>query len=86
MTAKAYDALRVAAGELGYSRWNDPEEGTKYGRWYAETHGQYFGATGVPFCAMGVSWALAQVGIEPPGGAFAYVPAGINAARAALIP
>lgn len=88
MTAKAYDALRVAAGEIGYSRWNDPETGTKYGRWYAEGHGAYFGATGVPFCAMGVSWALAQVGIEPPGGAFAYVPAGINAARAAgrLVP
>lgn len=81
MTAKAYDVLRVAAGEIGYNRFNDPEEGTKYGRWYAQTHGQYFGSSGVPFCAMGVSWALDQVGMTPPGGAFAYVPAGINAAR-----
>lgn len=81
MTASALDLLRVAAGEIGYSRWDDPEEGTKYGRWYAQTHGQYFGASGVPFCAMGVSWALDQVGMTPPGGAFAYVPAGINAAR-----
>lgn len=81
MAATALDALRVAAGEIGYSRWNDPEEGTKYGRWYAEDHGAGFGASGVPFCAMGVSWVLDKVGVEPPGGAFAYVPAGINAAR-----
>ena len=81
MAASAYDVLRVAAGEIGYSRWDDPEEGTKYGRWYAEKHGSYFGSSGVPFCAMGVSWALNQVGMTPPGGAFAYVPAGINAAR-----
>lgn len=80
--ATALDVLRIAAGEIGYSRWDDPEEGTKYGRWYAEKHGQYFGSSGVPFCAMGVSWVLDQAGIEPPGGAFAYVPAGINAARA----
>lgn len=79
--ATALDVLRIAAGEIGYSRWDDPEEGTKYGRWYAETHGQYFGSSGVPFCAMGASWVLDQAGIEPPGGAFAYVPAGINNAR-----
>lgn len=78
----ALDVLRIAAGEIGYSRWDDPEEGTKYGRWYAEKHGKYFGSSGVPFCAMGASWVLHQAGIEPPGGAFAYVPAGINAARA----
>jgi peptidoglycan hydrolase-like protein with peptidoglycan-binding domain len=78
----ALDVLRIAAGEIGYSRWDDPEEGTKYGRWYAEKHGSYFGSSGVPFCAMGASWVLDQAGITPPGGAFAYVPAGINAARA----
>lgn len=78
----ALDVLRIAAGEIGYSRWNDSEEGTKYGRWYAEKHGPYFGSSGVPFCAMGVSWVLDQAGITPPGGAFAYVPAGINAASA----
>lgn len=82
MATTALDVLRIAAGEIGYSRWDDPEEGTKYGRWYAEKHGAYFGSSGVPFCAMGASWVLDQAGIEPPGGAFAYVPAGINAARA----
>lgn len=81
--ATAQDALRVAAGEIGYSRWNDPEQGTKYGRWYAEQTGEpYFGYNGVPFCAMFTSWVLAQVGVTPPGGLFAYVPSGINAARA----
>ena len=79
--ATAQQVLVVAAGELGYSRWDDDAEGTKYGRWYAQSHGAYFGASGVPYCAMFVSWVLAQWGMEPPGGAFAYVPAGISAAR-----
>lgn len=81
--ATASQVLAVAARELGYSRWDDPEDGTRYGRWYAQAHGAYFGASGVPYCAMFVSWVLAQAGATPPGGAFAYVPAGINAARAA---
>ena len=80
--ATAQQVLATAAGELGYTRWDDPEEGSKYGRWYAQDHGPYFGASGVPFCAMFASWVLAQWGIAPPGGAFAYVPAGISAARA----
>lgn len=47
------NVLQVAAKELGYSRWNDPKNGTKYGRWYAElTHSPYFGSNGVPYCAM----------------------------------
>lgn len=37
--ATANDVLRIAAGELGYSRWTDPQPGTKYGRWYAQAHG-----------------------------------------------
>lgn len=54
--------LDVARGELGYDRFADPEQGTKYGRWYAEDHGSYFGSTGVPFCAMFTSWCFAQAG------------------------
>ena len=65
-TAKAL--LQVAAKEIGYSRYNDPEQGTKYGRWYAKlTNSPYFGTTGVPFCAMFVSWCLAQLGISCTG-------------------
>lgn len=78
------DALRVAAAELGYCRFDDPQEGTKFGRWYAQQTGaSYFGASGVPFCAMGASWVLDQIGMTPPGGIFAYVPTGINQARSA---
>lgn len=54
--------LDVARGELGYDRFADPEQGTKYGRWYAQDHGSYFGTTGVPFCAMFTSWCFAQAG------------------------
>ncbi|QWW20121.1 CHAP domain-containing protein [Schaalia sp. 19OD2882] len=81
MMATARQVLAIATGELGYNRYDDPAEGTKYGRWYAQTHGSYFGASGVPFCAMGVSWTLSRAGMTPPGGHFAYVPAGIAAAR-----
>lgn len=58
------DILNVAASEVGYSRWDDPSEGTKYGRWYAGYKGSYFGASGVPYCDMFVSWVLFQAGIN----------------------
>lgn len=65
--ATASDVLRIAAGEIGYTRWDDPQSGTKYGRWYAQDHGSYFGTNGVPFCAMFVSWVFAQAGQSMPG-------------------
>lgn len=74
----AINALRVAAGELGYSRWNDPLAGSKYGRDYATRHGAAFGVSGVPYCAMFVTWVLRAAGVEYPGGDFAYCPYGIN--------
>ena len=84
----ATDVLRIAAAEIGYSRWDDPEAGSKYGRDYAARHGAYYGSSGVPYCAMFVTWVLRQVGMTPVGGDFAYVPYGINAASTAgrLIP
>lgn len=64
----AADLLRVAEGEVGYSRWNDPLPGTKYGRWYAQVTGSpYFGESGVPYCAMYVSWCLATAGVQCEG-------------------
>lgn len=81
--ATASQVLAIAASQIGYSRWDDPEEGTKYGRWYAASHGAYFGSSGVPFCAMGVSWTLDQAGMALPGGHVAYVPYAINNAKAA---
>lgn len=63
--ATSSDVLKIAANEVGYSRWNDPLPGTKYGRWYAElTNSSYFGTSGVPFCAMFVSWVLNKAGVK----------------------
>ena len=51
------NVLNYARGEIGYSRWSDPEEGTKYGRWYANMSGEaWCAANGIPYCAMFVSW------------------------------
>ena len=87
MANTARDVLRIAAGEVGYSRWNDPQTGTKYGRWYAQKTGDsYYGANGVPYCAMFVSWVFDQAGATCPGLPGAYCPwierDGKNAGRA----
>ena len=81
--ATASQVINIAAKELGYSRWKDPQAGTKYGRWYAgKTGSPYFGQSGVPYCAIFVSWVLSQAGMIPPGGVFAYCPTGLaNASR-----
>lgn len=75
----ATDILRIAAGEVGYSRWDDPEAGTKYGRDYATRHGAYFGTSGVPFCDMFCTWVLRRGGATDFDSA--YVPGRIAAAR-----
>lgn len=60
--ATSKECLSRASRELGYCRWDDPQAGTKYGRWYAElTKSPYFGTSGVPFCAMGVSYIMDAV-------------------------
>lgn len=59
--ATANDILRRSAAELGYCRWDDPESGTKYGRWYADLTGNpYYGQNGVPFCATYASYIFDQ--------------------------
>lgn len=61
----ASQVLATAAGEIGYCRWDDPEAGTKYGRWYAQRVGSsYYGESGVPYCAMFVSWVLCHCGYD----------------------
>lgn len=58
------DIISTASAEIGYSRWADGEPGTKYGRWYAQITGSpSFGASGVPYCDMFVSYTLYHVGI-----------------------
>lgn len=80
--ATASQVINIAAKEVGYTRWSDPNPGTKYGRWYAQkTSSPYFGRSGVAYCAMFVSWVLSQAGMTPPGGIFAYCPTGLNNAR-----
>lgn len=65
--ATANDILRKAAGEVGYCRWDDPESGTKYGRWGAQVLGNpALAANGIAFCAMFVSWVFDQCGEEEP--------------------
>lgn len=66
--ATAQDVLRIARNEVGYCRWDDPQPGTKYGRWYAGITGSpYFGYSGVPYCAMFVSWVLNEAGVQCEG-------------------
>ena len=79
--ATAQNLLEVASSEVGYSRWSDPEEGTKYGRWYASKVGDpYFGCSGVPYCAMFCSWCLDIVSTPCAGFIGAYCPSMLNAA------
>lgn len=88
MANNANDVLNVARGEIGYSRWNDPLAGTKYGRWYGNDmgFGSYFAQSGVPYCAMFASWVFNQAGATCAGLPGAYCPtmlsAGKNAGRA----
>ena len=84
--AKTADALvSLASTQLGYDRYQDPLEGTKYGRWYAElTNSPWFGTNGVPFCAMFASWCLYQLGIKCVGCPTASCTSGLlTAARSA---
>ena len=81
----ANDVLNKARGEIGYSRWTDPEKGTKYGRWYAKKmNSSYYGESGVPYCAMFVSWVFDQVGQTAPGLPGAYCPWIVTAGRNAV--
>ena len=81
--ATASDVLSIAAGEIGYDRFQDPEQGSKYGRWYAEAHGDYFATTGVPYCAMYTSWCFDRAGASCVGLPAASTRAIYNDAKAA---
>lgn len=71
----AKDVLYCAQQWIGYSRWDDPEPGTVFGRWYADLVGDsYFGESGVPYCAMFVSYCLNWAGVEAAGLPGSYVP------------
>ena len=81
MANTAAAVVNRAIGEIGYSRWDDPEEGTKYGRWYAELTGNsYYGASGVPYCAMGASWSFYEEDAKCSGLPGAYCPTMLSTA------
>lgn len=74
------DVLYCARDWIGYSRWTDPEEGTVFGRWFAEKTGEpYFGMSGVPYCAMFASYCLDWAGVPCAGMPSAYCPDIVNA-------
>lgn len=83
MANNANDVLKVARGEIGYCRYDDPQKGTKYGRWMATFKGSYYGENSVPFCAMFVSWVFDQAGATCAGLPEAYCPYIKNAAKSA---
>lgn len=85
--SKIADVLRLAAAEVGYNRFADPNPGTKYGRFYAELVGNaYYGTSGVPYCAMFVTYIMHMAGVSVPGLPGAYCPwiktAGVKAGLA----
>jgi hypothetical protein len=52
---------------IGYSRFNDPEQGTVFGRWYAEVvNDSYFAGNGVPYCVMFQSYCFNSAGQTEP--------------------
>lgn len=84
MANTATSVLDIAKGEVGYSRWTDPNPGTKYGRWYASYTGvPYYGTSGVPWCAMFVSWVFNKAGAKCAGLPAAYCPYIVRDAKAA---
>lgn len=75
----AQQFIDACAAEVGYSRWADKEEGTKYGRDYATRHGAVYAKNGVPFCDMGMTYCLREIGVTDFDSA--YVPARVSIAR-----
>lgn len=61
----ARKVLAIAAGEVGYSRWSDPQRGTKYARetqpvlWPNE---KWLLASGVAYCDIFVTWVFWKAG------------------------
>ena len=69
-TGRASDVIDAAYGELGYYAPDDPEPGSKYGRWMASITGEDWLAgpsTEIWWCCMFVSWCLAQGNVEMAG-------------------
>ena len=60
--ATAEDVLNIARGELGYYAPDDPESGSKYGRWMADVTGEDWlrgPSREIWWCCCFSSWCLA---------------------------
>ena len=69
-TGSVEDVMDVAYGELGYYAPDDPEPGSKYGRWMAEHTGEDWMAGPsweIWWCCMFVSWVLYTAGVRCAG-------------------
>ena len=63
------DLLKVASADIGYSVDSDPQTGSKYGRWYEANVNKGrlpwdFGADGVSYCVMAVSYWMNAAGVK----------------------
>lgn len=59
--------LRAASGEIGYEAFNDPQPGSKYGRWMADitdTPWLRGPSSEVWWCAIFVSWCFDQAHVS----------------------
>ena len=68
--SKIDDVLYVASSQLGYCADDDPEPGSKFGRWMAELLDEDWLAgpsSEIWWCCIFVSWCLNQAGVECPG-------------------
>ena len=80
--ATAQDLYNEQASWVGYCRWDDPQPGTVFGRWYAGWAGDpYYGYSGVAYCAMFQSYCLDRKHITIAGMPGAYCPWILNAFR-----
>jgi len=69
-TGSVEDVMKTAYGELGYYAPDDPERGSKYGRWMAEYTGEDWMAgpsVEIWWCCMFVSWVLYHAGVRCAG-------------------
>ena len=67
---RASDVIDAAYGELGYYAPDDPERGSKYGRWLADLTGEDWLAgpsNEIFWCCMFASWCLYMGGVQMDG-------------------
>ena len=67
---QAHNVIDAAYGELGYYAPDDPERGSKYGRWLADLTGEDWLAgpsNEIFWCCMFASWCLDQGGVQMDG-------------------